>query len=76
MIWTTASSIATQVVSQTTLAKDETPPLSALIAEHGFFGGLRKGVEGWREYPPHGPISIRTAHGTDAASADPSSTPA
>ena len=74
MIWTTASSIATQVVSQTTLVKDETPRLSALIAEHGLFGGLRRGIEGWREYPPHGPISIRTAHGTDAGISDTSST--
>ena len=76
MIWTTASSIATQVVSQTTLAKDETPRLGVLIAGHGVFGGLRRSIEGWREYPPHGPISIRNANGTDAGIADTSSTTA
>ena len=47
MIWTTASTMAT-------------PQLGALIAEHGILGGLRRRIEEWREYPPHGTVAIST----------------
>lgn len=64
MIWTTASTMATQVVTQTTLTQ-ETPQLGALIAEHGILGGLRRRIEGWREYPPHGAVAISTRSGRE-----------
>ena len=60
MIWTTATNVATQVVTQSTLTR-EPPHLGALIAEHGLLGGLRRRIEQWREYPPHGPVAISTA---------------
>ena len=59
MIWTTASTMATQVVTQITLTQ-ESPQLGALIAEHGILGGLRRRIEDWREYPPHGTVAIST----------------
>lgn len=63
MIWTTATGMATQVVTQTTLTQ-ESPQLGILIAEHGLLGGLRRRIEDWREYPPHGPVAISTRTGT------------
>jgi hypothetical protein len=64
MIWTTASTMATQVVTQTTLTQ-ETPHLGVLIAQHGVLGGLRRRIEEWREYPPHGTVAISTRSSSD-----------
>lgn len=59
MIWTTASTMATHVAATTTLTQ-ETPQLGVLIAEHGILGGLRRRIEEWRDYPPHGTVAIST----------------
>jgi hypothetical protein len=63
MIWTTATGMVTQLVTRTTLTQ-ESPQLGALVAEHGLLGGLRRRIEDWREYPPHGPVTISTRTGT------------
>lgn len=62
MIWTTATGVATQVVTPVEPVTDG-PRLGALIAEHGLLGGLRQVVQAWRTYPPHGPIALSNAHG-------------
>jgi hypothetical protein len=60
MIWTSTTAVATQ--SLTSVEPDpEGPQLGSLIAEHGLIRGLRRRIEDWREYPPHGPISLSTA---------------
>lgn len=66
MIWTTATGVATQVVTPVSSDRRD-PRLGALISEYGLLGGLLQRLESWREYPPHGPVSISTASRNDGS---------
>ena len=60
MIWTSTTGVATQSLVPAE-PDPEGPQLGSLIAEHGLIRGLRRRIEDWREYPPHGPISLSKA---------------
>ncbi len=60
MIWTFTNAGATQSVA-TTQPAAAGPQIESPIAEYGLLGGLRRRIEDWREYPPHGPIAISMA---------------
>lgn len=60
MIWTSTTAIATQSLAPAETDRDAVQ-LGSLISEHGLFRGIRRRIEDWREYPPHGPIALSSA---------------
>lgn len=64
MIWTSTTAVATQSLVPVEPDRDG-PQLGSLITEHGLIRGVRRRIEEWREYPPHGPISLSKAPTTD-----------
>ncbi len=64
MIWTSTTAVATQSLVPVEPDRDG-PQLGSLITEHGLIRRVRRRIEEWREYPPHGPILLSKAPTTD-----------
>lgn len=56
MIWTSSTGSAT-IVAPSQPAQNG-PRFTELVAQHGVLGGIRQRLDGWRVYPPHGPIAL------------------